>query len=83
MAEQVADKSAGRVLLPPTVEPRAYDLKITPDLERFTYAGEVKVSVDVVTATSEVQLHAKELHVSAANFTVSTALAVCWLIICI
>jgi len=63
------DKSAGRVILPPTVEPVAYDIKLIPNLDTFTFAGSEKISVNVVSATPEIQLHAKDLYVSAATFT--------------
>ena len=37
-------------------------------LQRFTFSGTEKISVDVVSATAEIQLHAKDLYVSAATF---------------
>jgi hypothetical protein len=62
------DKSAGRVLLPPTVEPIAYDIKLSPNLESFTFTGTESVNVNVISACTEIQLHAKDLYVSTATF---------------
>jgi puromycin-sensitive aminopeptidase len=62
------DKTAGRVLLPDTVLPTRYDLRLAPDLERFSYEGKVSILVEVAEATNEVRLHAKELQLKMATF---------------
>ena len=64
-----SDKAVGRVLLPPTVEPRSYAIQIVPDFTSFLFQGTEQVTVDVITATSVVQLHAKDLHVTSATYT--------------
>lgn len=64
----VADKKAGRVLLPDLVLPSRYDLRLVPDLERFVFDGQLRMSVDVSEATNEVTLHAKELQIASAVF---------------
>ncbi len=56
--------------LPRTVLPRRYELALTPDLHAATFDGEVDIEVDVVSATSEIVLNAKELHVDEAWVTV-------------
>jgi len=40
-------KSEGRVLLPPSVEPKAYDISIEPNLVDFTFTGSEKIAVNV------------------------------------
>uniref|UniRef100_A0A7S1XT33 Aminopeptidase n=1 Tax=Phaeomonas parva TaxID=124430 RepID=A0A7S1XT33_9STRA len=60
------DKAAGRVVLPPCLEPTKYILKITPDMERFVFDGEMSVELDCREATSEVVVHSKELHIREA-----------------
>ena len=39
-----------RVRLPTDVVPEKYDLTLSPDNEKFTFDGEVKITVDVVEA---------------------------------
>lgn len=57
-----------RVLLPADVEPEHYDLTLEPDLEKFTFEGTVKITVDVKEATDKVVLHQKEMVVWSAKF---------------
>jgi aminopeptidase N len=75
MGESKADKTAGRVLLPPTMEPVRYDVKLTPNLEAFTFEGEETVRVKTSSDASEddlkqVVMHAKELGFQTASFSV-------------
>eukprot|EP00406_Dinophysis_acuminata_P070763 CAMPEP_0179268524 /NCGR_PEP_ID=MMETSP0797-20121207/30486_1 /TAXON_ID=47934 /ORGANISM="Dinophysis acuminata, Strain DAEP01" /LENGTH=894 /DNA_ID=CAMNT_0020976811 /DNA_START=169 /DNA_END=2853 /DNA_ORIENTATION=+ len=65
----VADKAAGRVLLPDQVLPTKYDIRLVPDLERFVFDGVATIDVDVQEAVSEVTLHAKELQFISCEFT--------------
>ena len=69
-----AKKAEGRVLLPLTIVPTRYDLKITPDLEKFTFTGEVKITLsttpDLGDNCREIILHAKELCFSSASYLV-------------
>jgi len=58
-----------RNLLPADLEPEVYNLTLEPNLEKFTFEGVVKVSCDVKVASDVVSLHAKELLVSEAEFT--------------
>jgi len=60
-----SSKAAGRVLLPPTVEPVKYDIKLVPDLVNFTFDGTEKICLDVREATDEILLHAKEISVKS------------------
>ena len=43
------------------VTPSKYDLLLKPDLQQFTFDGEVKIHVDISEATKTVSLHAKEV----------------------
>lgn len=52
-------------LLPTAVTPQHYDLRLTPDLETFTYTGEVTVQLHVHEPCTAVTFHAKELAISA------------------
>jgi len=63
-----AEKSKGRVLLPDSVVPSRYEVKLTPDLERFAFDGVARIEVEVHEATSEVKMHAKELQFVSATF---------------
>src|SRR5260370_6323217 len=69
MFDQETPLSADKALehrLPTTVTPERYDLKLTPDLTAFTFAGEERVAITVHTATAEIVLNALELTVGEA-----------------
>ena len=61
------DKAAGRVLLPDYVQPINYDLKLIPDLVKFSFDG--IVTIDFSTSSDEITkeqsktitLHSKEI----------------------
>ena len=57
----------GRVVLPPTVEPVHYDLKLHLFLEQHRFDGEVTVKVSVKAPVKEIALHAKELAFTGAE----------------
>ncbi|MGA2412560.1 MAG: M1 family peptidase, partial [Candidatus Binataceae bacterium] len=68
MTDQETSLSAAQALeyrLPPNVTPDRYDLRLTPDLRAFTFAGEERVAVKVHEATAEVVLNALELEIDA------------------
>jgi puromycin-sensitive aminopeptidase len=50
--------------LPRTVVPSRYDLRLEPDLEAATFAGEAAIRVDVRDEVDEVQLNAVELTIT-------------------
>ncbi|HEX4209989.1 MAG TPA: hypothetical protein VHY56_06320, partial [Candidatus Binataceae bacterium] len=66
MFDQETSLGADRALeyrLPPNVTPDRYDLRLTPDLSAFTFAGEERVAIRVHLATAEVVLNALELEI--------------------
>ena len=56
-------------LLPRAVRPAKYTITLTPDLEAFTFQGEVVIDAEVLEATREVLLNAKELQIQVAFAT--------------
>jgi len=69
--EEISD---GRVVLPSTIIPSRYDIKITPDLDAFTFTGEMVVklstSADIAKDCCEIVMHAKELCFVSASYVV-------------
>ena len=55
--------------LPPNVRPTAYRLTLTPDLENFTFTGQVSIDLQVSESTGRVLLNAAELEITAASIT--------------
>ena len=49
--------------LPKTVTPKRYEIRLTPDLQAFTFQGEVDIAVVVNEATDDVVLNALELEI--------------------
>mmetsp|Transcript_17250 Transcript_17250/g.23737 ORF Transcript_17250/g.23737 Transcript_17250/m.23737 type:complete len:895 (-) Transcript_17250:165-2849(-) len=63
-----------RVILPPTIVPDRYDIKLTPDLEKYVFTGEAKMGLttteDLDGSCKEIVMHAKELCFVSASFVV-------------
>ena len=55
--------------LPGNVKPSHYDLKLVPDLSKFTFDGEVIIQLSVVEATRRIVLNAAELTLKEASLT--------------
>uniref|UniRef100_A0A7S3P4T9 Aminopeptidase n=1 Tax=Amphora coffeiformis TaxID=265554 RepID=A0A7S3P4T9_9STRA len=73
----MANKTAGRVLLPSHVVPEFYDLALEPDLEAFTFKGKVVISfaidadkLDDEEVAKTITLHAKELTFISASYSI-------------
>ena len=66
------NKAAGRVLLPLTINPIRYDVKLTPDLENYTFSGvtTIELSTTADVNTSDIVMHAKELCFANASYIV-------------
>ncbi|HWA30167.1 MAG TPA: M1 family metallopeptidase [Rhizomicrobium sp.] len=60
LAAHAADPN-GRVVLPGDVQPTRYDLAIVTDAARMTFTGNVKIALDVKSATKTIQLNAADL----------------------
>jgi len=56
-----------REVLPTDVVPTHYHLSLNPDLETFTYTGNVTVTLDVAKPTSQIVLNAHELELHSAS----------------
>ena len=55
--------------LPRNVIPSCYEIRLSPDLENFTFAGEVKIHVDVQEPVREILLNSLDLHIHSAGAT--------------
>ena len=57
-------------VLPQTVKPTRYALKMQPNMEQFTFTGEESISIEVVEAISQVIMNATELEVQSAALVI-------------
>ncbi len=64
------------IKLPPNVRPTAYELKLTPDLAHFTFAGEVDITIEVLSPTASITLNAIELDITGARLVTGSGPAV-------
>ena len=55
--------------LPETVIPERYQIRLTPDLKTFTFAGEETITVTVREPVAEIILNAAELQIHNAVLT--------------
>jgi len=62
--------------LPRSVLPRRYELTITPDLDKATFAGEERVEVELTEAVDRVVLNAAELEIDRAEIELPDGSAV-------
>ena len=58
--------SSEATVLPKTVLPKKYQLKLQPDFSKFTFQGEETVDIEVVEATTEIALNAADLKIASA-----------------
>ena len=64
-------KAEGRVLLPSSINPTRYDIKLTPDFENYTFTGHTAIEVQTNDiATNEIIMHSKELCYKSASYIV-------------
>ena len=68
-ADANMDISKGREVLPKNVKPLHYDIVLEPDLEKFTYSGEVTIDLDVVEDTSSISLNTIDLDIHETKIT--------------
>ena len=53
--------------LPNSVLPEKYRLSLTPDLQNFTFEGQVDVDVNIETSVTDIVLNAAELYTPPGN----------------
>ncbi|MCH8832088.1 MAG: M1 family peptidase, partial [Chloroflexi bacterium] len=58
--------SSEAIVLPTTVRPKKYRLRLQPDFGNFTFQGEETVDVEVVESTAEIVLNAADLKIASA-----------------
>ncbi|KAF9364033.1 hypothetical protein BGX34_002684 [Mortierella sp. NVP85] len=56
-----------RVVLPTNVGPSHYTLKITPDLNEFTFGGDVEIDLTIREPTKTIQLNTKDLTIKSTS----------------
>ncbi|MSQ07286.1 MAG: M1 family peptidase [Dehalococcoidia bacterium] len=61
-----ATPAADTFTLPTTVRPSKYRLTLTPDLEQFTFTGQVSIDVEILRRTQQIVLNADELELQSA-----------------
>ena len=59
------------VALPNDVRPTRYDLTLTPDLEAFTFGGQVSIDVEILEPTSRIVLNCAEIAVGSCSLTLA------------
>ncbi|HSJ27713.1 MAG TPA: M1 family metallopeptidase [Acidimicrobiia bacterium] len=55
--------------LPRTALPRRYEIRLEPDLEAFTFDGEVTIELDIVEDSDSIALNALEIEIDQAMLT--------------
>ena len=55
------------IVLPATVRPVKYRIKLQPDLDRFTFQGDESIDINIVEATREIVLNALDLEIASAT----------------
>ena len=68
--QQVLEK---RVLLQNSFSLQRYDLELTPDLNRFSIDGRLKITLTITKATASIWLHSKEICLLSAAFTCTSS----------
>merc|ERR1712186_319704 len=54
--------------LPKGVIPQHYNLSLTPNIENFTFTGEVSIAVSIQTKTDTIRLNGVELKILSASY---------------
>ena len=55
------------VVLPTSVRPAKYQLKLQPDFANFTFQGEETIDIRVAESTSEIVLNCDEIQIQSAE----------------
>ncbi|KAJ9085937.1 hypothetical protein DSO57_1009263 [Entomophthora muscae] len=73
MSVIVSEDTKGRQVLPKSARPTHYVLTLTPDLEKFTFEGQVTISLEILETTSQIVLNSNELDITHASIKCSYA----------
>ena len=57
------------VMLPRNIKPENYYIELTPDLEKFTFTGEVSIKIQILQQSSDITLNASELDIHECTLT--------------
>lgn len=57
--------------LPVNVAPVNYDIRLKPDLVKFTFEGSQKILLRITEATDRIVMNAKEIQISKDNLSVT------------
>ncbi|RAK56421.1 M1 family metallopeptidase [Phenylobacterium deserti] len=60
-------KTQARVVLPDTVQPERYDIRVTPNAGALTFDGQVKITVQVKKTTDRIVLNAADLELKRVS----------------
>ena len=60
---------AEEVRLPKSVSPSFYNLDLTPDLDKATFAGSEKIKLNITKSTTDITLNSSEIDIKEANLT--------------
>jgi aminopeptidase N len=64
-----APKAQERVVLPKTVTPIRYDIRVAPDAAKLSFTGQAKITVQVNQATDRIVLNAADLTIKSASLS--------------
>ena len=58
-----------RITLPSDISPNKYRLSLSPDMQKFTFDGEVQITVEVLNTVNTIILNAAELQIQKITVT--------------
>src|SRR4051812_2656683 len=64
-----APKAQERVVLPKTVTPVRYDIRVAPDAAKLSFTGQAPIAVQVNQATDRMVLNAADLTIRSASLS--------------
>lgn len=57
--------------LPKNVKPSRYNITLEPDLERFTFSGDMVIDIEIIEPTSTIVLNSAELDIQSCSLLIS------------
>ena len=61
--------AADTIVLPVNVRPSRYEIWLQPNLTEFSFAGEETIELEVIEATSQIQLNSVEIDIRSATLS--------------